>query len=47
MAAGVQFETESADFDWLNNTRATWIGEMDAKTYTHQYHITIRNESQK
>lgn len=42
MAAGVQFETDAAEYDWLNDTLATWVGEMDARTYTHQYDVTIR-----
>lgn len=41
MAAGVQFDTSSTDYDWLNDTLATWVGAMDARTYTHQYNLTI------
>lgn len=41
MVAGVRFGVESPAYAWLNDTEATWHGEMDGDSFRHRYRAFV------
>lgn len=41
LAAGVQFESNSPKYQWLNAAPGSWVGIFDMENYSHQYTISL------